>query len=100
MRAVDGAAPEPLDVLIGRAGGAVARTAIHMLDGAYGRRVVVIAGPGNNGADGHDAARRLRARGVRVEVFDVKEVPSTLPRCDLVIDAAYGTGFHGTWEPP
>ena len=23
-----------------------------------------------------------------------------LPDADLVIDAAYGTGFHGTWDPP
>ena len=23
-----------------------------------------------------------------------------LPPADLVIDAAYGTGFHGTWNPP
>jgi ADP-dependent NAD(P)H-hydrate dehydratase / NAD(P)H-hydrate epimerase len=100
MRAVDAAAPEPLDVLVRRAGGAVARTAIDMLDGAYGRRVVVIAGPGNNGADGLDAARRLRARGVHVDLCDAKDVLEELPRCDLVIDAAYGTGFHGTWDPP
>ncbi|MEA3019881.1 MAG: ADP-dependent NAD(P)H-hydrate dehydratase / NAD(P)H-hydrate epimerase, partial [Actinomycetota bacterium] len=109
MRAVDAAAPEPVEVLIGRAGAAVARAAIDMLDGAYGRRVVVIAGPGNNGADGRDAARRLEARGVRVTVLDAKDVPASLPRSDLVIDAAYGTGFHaptakigasGTWTPP
>jgi NAD(P)H-hydrate epimerase len=100
MKAVDAAAPEPLDVLVARAGAAVARAAIDMLDGAYGRRVVVITGPGNNGADGRDAARRLRARGVHVTVVDAKAVPPALPRCDLVVDAAYGTGFRGTWEPP
>src|SRR3954447_2492038 len=71
-----------------------------MMDGAYGRRVVVVAGPGNNGADGRDAARRLRARGVHVTVLDAADLPPELPRCDLVVDAAYGTGFHGTWEPP
>lgn len=100
MTAVDAAAPEPVDVLIHRAGGAVAQVAVDMLDGAYGRRIVVIAGPGNNGADGRDAARRLDARGARCTVLDAKDLPSTLPRCDLVIDAAYGTGFHGEWEPP
>ena len=26
--------------------------------------------------------------------------PAVLPAADLVIDAAYGTGFHGTWTPP
>ena len=100
MKAVDAAAPEPVEVLIARAGGAVSRAAVDMLDGTYGRRVVVIAGPGNNGADGRDAARRLDARGARCTVLDAKELPPELPRCDLVIDAAYGTGFHGTWDPP
>jgi hydroxyethylthiazole kinase-like uncharacterized protein yjeF len=100
MKAIDAAAPEPLDVLIRRAGAAVARAAVEMLDGTYGRRVVVIAGPGNNGADGRDAARRLEARGARCSVIDADACPSSLPRADLVIDAAYGTGFHGTWEPP
>jgi len=100
MKAVDADAPEPLEQLIARAGGAVALAAVDLLDGAYGRRVVVLAGPGNNGADGHDAARRLRERGANVVVFDAKDAPSRLPRCDLVIDAAFGTGFHGTWEPP
>ena len=47
-----GRAPEPVDVLIGRAGAAVARAAVAMLGGTYGRRVVVVAGKGNNGNDG------------------------------------------------
>src|SRR4051812_42378860 len=100
MRAIDAAAPEPVEVLIERAGAAVARVALDMLDGAYGRRVVVIAGKGNNGADGRAAARRLERRGVRAVVLDAADAPTDLPRCDLVIDAAYGTGFHGTWTPP
>jgi hydroxyethylthiazole kinase-like uncharacterized protein yjeF len=100
MQAADAAAPEPVEVLISRAGGAVARAAVDMLDGAYGRRVVVIAGPGNNGADGRDAARRLRARGVHATEVDPKAMPAALPRCDLVIDAAFGTGFRGTWDAP
>jgi NAD(P)H-hydrate epimerase len=79
----------------------VAGAALDMLDGAYGRRVVVLAGPGNNGADGRAAARRLERRGVRVTVLDADAAGAgALPRCDLVIDAAYGTGFHGTWTPP
>lgn len=100
MKAVDAAAPEPVEELIHRAGGAVARVAIDMLGGAYGRRVVVIAGPGNNGADGRDAAARLERRGVRCALLDAKELPPSLPHCDLVIDAAYGTGFHGEWTAP
>src|SRR5205814_588881 len=47
-----------------------------------------------------DAAARLRRRGVRVDVLDAAEAPSVLPTCDLVIDAAYGTGFHGDYTAP
>jgi NAD(P)H-hydrate epimerase len=100
MRAIDGAAPEPFEVLVERAGAAVARVALEELGGAYGRRVVVVCGKGNNGADGRVAARLLRARGVRVVELDAASVPAVLPPSDLVIDAAYGTGFHGTYEAP
>ncbi len=100
MRAIDAAANEPVETLIGRAGSAVAWAAVRMLGGTYGRRVIVIAGPGNNGNDGRVAARRLAARGVQVRVIDAVDAPRTLPECDLVIDAAYGTGFHGFWNAP
>ncbi len=100
MGAIDAAAPEPTDVLIDRAGAAVARAAVGLLGGTYGRRVVVVAGKGNNGADGRAAARRLERRGARVEVLAAGDLPEALPPCDLVIDAAYGTGFHGEWSPP
>ncbi len=102
MKAVDQAATERVDVLIGRAGRAVAMVALDLLGGAYGRRVVVVAGKGNNGADGRAAAGVLRARGVRVTVLDAASVGggSRLAAADLVIDAAYGTGFRGTYAPP
>src|SRR5215211_3923082 len=100
MAAVDAAAPEPVEELIERAGAAVAREALDLLDGAYGRRVVVVAGKGNNGNDGRAAAARLRRRGVRVVLVDAADAPRRLPSCDLVVDAAYGTGFRGTWDPP
>ena len=100
MKAIDEAAPEPVEVLIERAGAAVARSAIDALGGTYGRRVVVVAGKGNNGADGRAAARRLARRGVRVTVIDAAAVPKVLPRADLVIDAAYGTGFRGEYAEP
>jgi NAD(P)H-hydrate epimerase len=100
MGAVDAAAPEPTDVLIGRAGAAVARHALDLLGGTYGRRVVVVAGKGNNGNDGREAARRLRLRGVRVVVVDAGGGPADVPIADLVIDAAYGTGFRGEYRPP
>jgi NAD(P)H-hydrate repair Nnr-like enzyme with NAD(P)H-hydrate epimerase domain len=56
MAAVDAAAADDVEVLIRRAAGAVARTAIELMGGTYGRRVVVVAGPGNNGNDGRVAA--------------------------------------------
>ncbi|MDQ1437135.1 MAG: ADP-dependent NAD(P)H-hydrate dehydratase / NAD(P)H-hydrate epimerase [Acidimicrobiaceae bacterium] len=99
MQAVDRAAPEPVEVLIERAGAAVARTALSMLGSGYGKRVVVVAGKGNNGADGRAAARRLERRGVRVQVVEAGSLP-VLPRCDLVIDAAFGTGFRGSYSAP
>ena len=100
MRAVDAGADVPEATLIARAGAAVARTAIRMMGGTYGRTVRVIVGKGNNGADGRVAAGFLAAKGVRVFVHEAADCPAALPPADLVIDAAYGTGFHGTWNPP
>lgn len=95
-RAAAGLAP---GTLVQRAGSAVGRAALDMLGGTYGRRVVVVAGPGNNGADGRVAARWLERRGAAVAVVDAA-APGALPACDLVIDAAFGTGFHGRYEAP
>ena len=102
MAEIDRRAPEAVEVLIRRAGRAVARAAIEVMGGAYGRSVVVVAGKGNNGNDGRDAARRLRARGVRVRVLDAAAVGpgERLDDCALVIDAAYGTGFRGEYVAP
>lgn len=99
MRAIDAAAAEPVDVLIDRAGRAAARVAVQMLGGTYGRRVTVVAGPGNNGADGHVAANALARRGVRVRIVSPDE-PGPLFGVDLVIDAAYGTGLSRPYEFP
>ena len=77
MAAIDAAAPEPVDVLIDRAGAAVARAARRMLGGTYGRVVNVIAGKGNNGTDGRVAGALLAARGrhgARVRRGDVPAV--------------------------
>jgi hydroxyethylthiazole kinase-like uncharacterized protein yjeF len=120
MNAVDAAAQAsiPLEVLVGRAGHAVARVALDMLGGAYGRRVTVIAGRGNNGADGRVAARYLASRGARVTVVEAAgssgaasgdsgssgagstDTGPDIGPADLVIDAAYGTGFHGEYRAP
>lgn len=105
MRRVDASAPLSHDELVERAGSAVARSALRMLGGAYGRVVVVIAGKGSNGADGRVAARCLQSRGVHVRIVDAAECPERIDGVvrspiDLVVDAAYGTGFRGTWRPP
>lgn len=97
MREADAAAPEPEAVLVRRAGTAAAREALALMGGAYGRRVVVVAGKGNNGADGRVAGSVLRRRGARVTVV---EPEATLPPCDLVVDAALGTGLRGAYVAP
>ena len=90
----------PIDVLIERAGTAVARRAIELLGFAYGRRVLVVAGRGHNGDDGRVAARLLQRRGAKVLVVAADELGEVLPGTDLVIDAAFGTGFHGVYAAP
>ena len=105
MRAVDAEALARVseDTLVERAGTAVATWAVRLLGGTYGRRVVVVAGKGNNGADGRVAAERLRRRGARVTVVEAAEAPDHIGPAgvvDLVIDAAYGTGFRGTYRAP
>ncbi|MBM3671655.1 MAG: NAD(P)H-hydrate dehydratase [Actinobacteria bacterium] len=98
------AAGTPMEVLMDRAGRAVAWEARQRLGNAYGKRVVVVCGKGNNGGDGLVAARILRGWGVRVDVFELKDgVPEpaldrTIERADLMIDAMFGTGFRGALE--
>jgi NAD(P)H-hydrate epimerase len=102
MKAVDADAQRrvSLETLVDRAGGAVARSVLRRLGGSYGRRVVVVAGKGHNGDDGRVAAARLRRRGVGVRVVDAAAAGEELPPCDIVVDAAYGTGFRGEYRAP
>ena len=90
MRQIDAQAQRgvPLEALVERAGRAVARAGLGLLGGAYGRRVVVVAGKGHNGDDGRVAAGRLRRGGVRVTVVEAAEAEGQrLAPCDLVVDA-------------
>ena len=56
----------PAYTLMARAGGAVARLALALAP--HARRILVFAGPGNNGGDGIEAATRLIGFGKRAEV--------------------------------
>jgi len=103
MRAVDrdALAATTHEELVGRAGRRLAAHAKAMLGpNSNGRRVVIVAGKGSNGADGRVAARWLRSWGSAVLVLDAAEAPERLPEADLVVDAAYGTGFAGAYHPP
>lgn len=94
------AAGTPLEVLMERAGRAVAWTVRRALPGTYGRRVVVMCGKGNNGGDGLVAARVLEAWGVRTTRFALAdgvarpEFTRALASADVVVDAMYGTGLR------
>ena len=99
LRAV--AAGTPVEVLMERAGRAVAWSIRRRLGRAAGLRVVVACGTGNNGGDGLVAARVLRGWGARVDVVPLAEgvdpvaLERRLDRADLFVDAMYGTGFRG-----
>jgi NAD(P)H-hydrate epimerase len=102
MASVDRQASEPVEALVGRAGAAVARKAARMLEGVYGKRIVVVAGKGNNGADGRAAAAWLRDRGAQADVIEAGDLVGgeALPPAHLVVDAAYGTGLQRPYQPP
>ena len=113
------------NLLMERAGRFVARAAVDLCGGVYGRRAVVVCGKGNNAGDGLVAARHLARWGMRVAVElvgapgDLREPAATnaarlagvvgvrvraasaaslereLARADVAIDALFGTGFRG-----
>ncbi len=100
MNQIDQLAPEPIDELIQRAGIATAWRARQIMKGTYGKRVVVLIGKGNNGADGRVASDHLKRWGVKIQIFTTDQSISGIPPCDLVIDAAYGTGLKRDYVAP
>jgi ADP-dependent NAD(P)H-hydrate dehydratase / NAD(P)H-hydrate epimerase len=102
MRAADEAALRAVshEVLVERAGLAVAIAAVRMIPHVYGSPVAVVCGPGSNGADGRVAARHLSERGADVRVLEATAVPPRLDGVSLVVDAAFGTGLSRRWEAP
>ena len=128
-----GAAEEPVlartpeGALMRRAAHGLAQVALEQLrrrtGGVAGRRVVVLAGAGNNGGDGLWAGDELRRRGVAVTavllspdrahpaglaalrkqrgriVTDVEHGVAAVHHADLVLDAIVGTGARGGLRP-
>ena len=114
----------PGEVLMERAGRALARATIRVLGRRYGGRVSVVCGKGNNAGDGYVTARVLHEMGMSVRCFDVFDeasregdaathlrlmLDSGCPaghfgplalRADVIVDAIFGTGFKGTVEGP
>lgn len=102
-------------VLIDRASTAVARRAAQLMGGTYGRRVLVVAGRGHNGADALWAAVRLAERGAAVDVSlplgeprdehgaeplrRLRRAPRARGTYDLTIDGVLGIGARG-WDTP
>ena len=84
--------PESIPELMERAGAAVAREAMHAFPTA--RSFACVCGGGSNGGDGRVAARVLREAGHTAE-----EVTEQLEGYDVVVDALFGTGFHGEPRP-
>ncbi|WP_454684700.1 NAD(P)H-hydrate dehydratase [Ancylobacter moscoviensis] len=107
------AAGVPGEVLMERAGLAVARAAAGMA--SVGSRVLVLCGPGNNGGDGFVAARHLAGAGygVRLALLGERErlrgdaatmagrwsgpveaaPEAPLEDVDLIVDALFGAGL-------
>ncbi len=86
--------------LVEAAGTAVALEAQRLLGRCFGSRVVVVVGPGLNGADGRVCAAWLRERGAKVRVIEVAHQPDTLEPCDLYVDAAFGLGCSRPYTAP
>ncbi|QHI71211.1 NAD(P)H-hydrate epimerase [Aminipila terrae] len=89
---------------------------------------IIFCGKGNNGGDGYVVARELAVRGMNVTVvmadgqpktedaiknanivlrrgipvIDAKayfqDIPEIVEAADIVVDAIYGTGFHGSFQ--
>lgn len=133
MRALDRRATEqygiPSLLLMENAALSVYMAAADMLDDVSGKRVVIVAGPGNNGGDGFAVARHLHNAGAdvliafygerdkakgdaltNIEIAEKMGLPieamtdaaplvDCLEGVDLIADALLGTGIQGDVRP-
>jgi len=117
----------PTSVLMENAGKAVAIEVTRILGDYYSKKIVILAGPGNNGGDGLVAARYLWDSGLEVSLYlfgkrrtddphlemihdrniscneistsnDLDELNSDLQNADAVLDAMFGTGNNRSLE--
>ncbi|GLX39162.1 bifunctional NAD(P)H-hydrate repair enzyme [Streptomyces roseochromogenus] len=107
----------PEGALMARAAAGLAAVCAGLLGRVYGSRVVVLAGPGDNGGDALYAGARLARRGARVTAvpMDPERIhpgglaalraaggrvePSVPRRADLVLDGLLGIGGRGGLRP-
>lgn len=93
-----------IDDAISRAGYSVFTLAAQLMEGCYGKRVVVLHGPGNNGKDALVAADHLRLNGASVTTIKYGStpygIPSTYTSADLVIDGCFGIGISRPFVAP
>jgi hydroxyethylthiazole kinase-like uncharacterized protein yjeF len=100
----------PDGTLMQRAAAGLATSVIDLLGGAYGRRVLLLVGSGDNGGDALYAGAMLARRGARVEVVSVADSLheaglaalrsaggrrvelSAIGRSDVVLDGIVGIG--------
>lgn len=107
----------PLELLVERAGKGIASFVSHFVEGnKFPKKVLILAGKGNNGADGYAAGRLLIKEGFEVAALEVLH-PESDSLCAkkkqeftkagglfitsieesheaLIIDAIFGTGFQ------
>lgn len=79
-----------VDTLMERAGAALAEAAWQF---AGPIETLVLCGPGNNGGDGHVAARHLEARGMTVRIATLDTLADADP-APMLIDCLFGTGLN------
>ncbi len=84
----------PSGALMQRAAAGLAAAVVDLLGGAYGRRVVLLVGPGDNGGDALWAGARLAGRGAHVEALLLAD------RCHGAgLDALRAAGGLATRDP-
>jgi ADP-dependent NAD(P)H-hydrate dehydratase / NAD(P)H-hydrate epimerase len=122
-RARDEYGIEPIQ-LMEIAGWQVARLVDDLLNGSHGRRVLVVAGSGNNGGDALVAGRMLHQRGARLRVsivpshdrsslsarhaitierlgIEVSTAPGGIDQAaDVIVDGLLGTGIRPPLRDP